>query len=503
MLRAMPAYLDRLTSLLGARLDDTKLLAFLADAKLAAPKPTTDATDSRTVTDKKRGFELYFTHAIASRAFYPPKKVGKAYVTFLERILIADDFEEPLPLGVTRAMGRDDLVATLGEPSLTPIGHEVYEKQVAPGAMLNIAWSRDKGIRNIWLTVPQGFKLDVDALHHEAMPSEGKPAHADQLATGMLLAWAADRVGLAPHLATTAKAKALANREITGRDFLVSELGGVLLSEDLDPRVEDFLYFYTHRLFDVPDEARRAKDEIAYTDDYLATFKKVIRNPYLVPDTWEAFDRLAPILDARWADYQQTRFQAPAPKGLYEAANKKREAQTIKVDMTPTAKATVAGGTTEKLMAIVGRSTSEPEVKAVLTALGLPVGTTIDQQALPKLGVSYMAVRLPKSRMPAGLPQKAVVIIDVRFNAKGNKEYVRGTGSDVIYAQYPGPLPQGLTFGDDRAAVQKRIGKPTRSSEEIDHWNIGERELTVWYTKKGNAVKEVVWAMPRGFDDED
>ncbi|MDB4961006.1 MAG: hypothetical protein JWP01_1005 [Myxococcales bacterium] len=499
----MPAYLDRLTSLLGASLDDSKLVAFLAEGELAPPKPTTDSTDSRTVTDKTRGIELYFTHAIASRKFYPPKKTGKAYVTYLERILIADDFKDPLPLGVTRTMGRPELVATLGEPSRTPIGDEVYEKEIAPGAMLNIGRHPEKGIRNIWLTVPQGFELDVDALHFEAMPPEGKPAHADHLATGMLLAWAADRVGLAPHLATTEKAKALAKREITGRELLISELGSSLLSEDLDPRLEDFLYFYTHRLFDVPDEARRAKDEVAYTDDYLATFKKVIKNPYLVPDSWEAFDRLAPILDARWADYQQTKFLTPAPKGLYEAANKKREAQTIKVDTTPTAKATVAGGTTEKLMAIVGRSTSEPEVKSVLTALGLPVGTTIDQQAVPKLGVSYMAVRLPKSRMPAGLPQKAVVIIDVRFNAKGNKEYVRGAGSDVIYAQYPGPLPQGLTFGDDREAVHKRIGKPTRSSEEIDHWNIGERELTVWYTKKGNAVKEVVWAMPRGFDDDD
>jgi hypothetical protein len=499
----MPSLVERFIALLGARLDSPELAAFCTERGLALPKPSTDADSQRAVKDKKGGFELYISHDIEHRRFYPPTKVGRAYVCYLSRVLFEASFTEKLPFGVTKTMAREDLVRALGEPHGTNgIGDEMFEKEVAPDLVFSTTFRPEtKKVGNLWLSIATGWKLDTHPLHFETEPPEGKPAHAETLATGLLLAWAADRVGLAPAIAQRPRAAELAKREITGRQFLVDELGGHLLSTDLAPGVGDFLHGYLSQLFDIPDEAKR--EDISSTRDYLASFAGAVKNPFLVPDTWDAFDRYAPILDARWADYQATKFQTPEPTGLYEAAAKKRDAITIAVTTPAAASVSVPADTTDKLMAIVGRSPSEKDVKALLVSLGLPVGKTIDKQALAKLGVSYMATRpQDKSKMPPGLPQKAVVITEVTFYTDGIEEYVRGLGTKVQYLAYTGALPKQLAFTDDRAAVHAKLGAPSTANDTVEWWDYPEleRRVLVRYADGGARVAEVLWGMPAKWD---
>jgi hypothetical protein len=339
-------------------------------------------------------------------------------------------------------------------------------------------------------------------LHFEAQPSTGAPAHAELLGTGMLVAWAALRGSLAKKHAKAAAP--LVARTITGREFLVKTLKGKLADTDLDKSVANFLYGYTHRLFlDDSERDRKATrkllglhrdDEIAFSDDYLATFKKVVKNPYLVPDAWAAYDRLAPILDARYADYQATKFLKPPPKGLYEKAVKARDAVKVEAHKVTPQKIEVDAGFTEQLLSIVGRPLADKEVKDILTVAGLPIGKRTDEQALPSLGVSYMGSKFEK---------KQLEVDDVAFYAKGVEKFVRGIGSKVVFAQYPGPLPNGIVWGDDRATVKKKVGgKPSRDTEgdEYLEWEDPKTRRYRQFKFERKKLRWIRYSMPRDFE---
>ncbi len=344
--------------------------------------------------------------------------------------------------------------------------------------------------------------LTSHPLHFEAQPSTGAPAHAELLGTGLLVAWAALRGGLAKKHAKAGKP--LIAREITGREFLVKTLKGKLSDTDLDKKLADFLYGYTHRLFlDDSDRDHKAiaktlglkgEDEIAFSDDYLAAFKKVVKNPYLVPDSWAAYDRLAPILDARYADYQATKFVKPPPKGLYEKAVKARDAVKVEAQKVQARKFEVDAGFTEQLIAMVGRPLADKGVKDTLTVAGLPIGKRTDEQALPSLGVSYMGSKFEK---------KQLEVDDVCFYAKGVSSFIRGIGSKVVFAQYPGPLPNGITWSDDRATVKKKVGgKPSRDTEgdEYLEWEDPKTRRYRQFKFERKKLRWIRYSMPRDFE---
>lgn len=363
------------------------------------------------------------------------------------------------------------------------------------------------------------LNLTTNPLHFSTVPAEGKPPHAELLGTGLLLAWVADRVGLPKKLASTPHAKKLAAREITGRELLVAACKSKLTTEDVPAEVGKFLYGYTHRLFLGDDEgdtrAAAAKeikkllglertDEISFSDDYLATFKKVVKNPFLVPDTWEAFERFAPILDARWKDYQQTKFTKPPPKGIYAAAAKKRDAQKItvpkKAASSAKAKEAASGLFTEaltnELLGIVGKSLTDASVKAALAKVELPIGKKINEQAAPKNGLAYLGAKFPIGR------ERKLGVANMQFYKKGQKRYIRGLGAEVAFAQYPGPLPKGITFEDDAKAVRKKVGvKPESSSHGYDRFVLTKQGARLLVSYARNKVSSVTWATLRDDDD--
>ena len=359
---------------------------------------------------------------------------------------------------------------------------------------------------------PMPRDLSTHPLHFETQPAEGAPEHSDLLGMGMMVAWLSQRGLLSAKLAKTDAAKKLAKREITGRDFLISNMKSTVIDADVDKRVADFLYGYTHRLFLGDDEAdprdnkavskllglERKEDELAFTDDYLATFKKVVKNPFLIPDSWNAFDRFAPILDARWEDYQKTKFAKPAPKGIYEKAIKARDA-VKKLDAIKQAKTTfsIAAAFTDQLLGLVGRSLKDKEVREVLTAAGLKVGKVIDEQALPALGVSYMG-----SKFDIG-GKRELGVSDVRFYNKGVKSYIRGIGAEVTFAAFAGALPKGLAWTDDRAAAKKKVGKPSSESDDGMWWKYPKQDRWLALRFKGKRLTEVAWMMPPDWAEDE
>ena len=83
----------------------------------------------------------------------------------------------------------------------------------------------------------------------------------------------------------------LRRQEITPGRFVQIQDGGFLnefLTDEVNAFTEDY---YDEKNFH------------NFTDDYMKTFPKAKENFYAVPDTWESFRKLRPLLDRRLADW--------------------------------------------------------------------------------------------------------------------------------------------------------------------------------------------------------
>ncbi len=348
---------------------------------------------------------------------------------------------------------------------------------------------RDGVTEYLTVSIPEdglgGREVATHPLHFETRPPDAPP-DAELVGMALLVAWAADRFGLPAKHAGSALGVQLVKRAITPRTFLVGACNGTLATLDFDPKLVDFVWGYTHRMFLGDDDAdTRAKadakiakmlglgrdDERAYTDDFLASFAKIVKNPFHVPDSWEAVDRIAPVLDARFADYQATAFATPPDLALYERAAKLRDSRAITPTRAAIAKATADDALADDLVALLDRPLTDKAVKAVLARAGLPIGKRIDEQANPALGVSYTGAKFKI----AGKPQLGVA--DVCFYASKQTSYIRGIGDEVEFVGYPGALPHGLRLGARRAEVADVLGSPRKATPDYDYWSPSKRRL--------------------------
>jgi len=422
-----------------------------------------------------------------------------------------------LPKGLTFATSRAELLAKAPPPESSwkmgkgkvpvdtdGVGSDHWELD---GLHISASYYKDGGVGHYYVKSAGGESgaedLSTYPLHFETNPADAPP-DAKLVGMALLVAWAADRFGLPEKHAKTELGKQLVARKISPRTFLVKACESTLTSLDFVPSLGDFLSEYNHHVIDdegVRDKAEAQiakllkyarKDRRNYTDDFLGTFKDAVENPFYVPDSWDAVDRIAPVIDARLADFKATGYLKVPDLKLYEKAAKARD----KVKVTPMkkelAKASVDATLADDLVALIGKPLTDKHVKEVLTRAGLPIGKRIDEQANPAIGVSYMGTKFD-------IAGKRQLGFDaVTFYANKQKSYIRGLHAEVQFVGYPGPLPRGLAFGDTRDAVVKKLGKPTKSSDDTDYyWGSKTLRMNCEYVK-GKLV-EIYFAQPKDY----
>lgn len=135
----------------------------------------------------------------------------------------------------------------------------------------------------------------------DRLPNEAGGTHV-----GMYLAWAASKGLLGSGFDTRVLAP-LKAREVTGPELLFDRCDGKLCAADFNEIGNAFTASYYNASF-AGDYQRVFTDQIpnggASTDDFCS-----------VPDTWDNFDCLAPMLDERFAHWQQGQaaLATPAP----------------------------------------------------------------------------------------------------------------------------------------------------------------------------------------------
>lgn len=484
-----PISYDALRALLGKPIDDPAMTAMLSRA--GKIKKTPDA-----VVAKDAGFEL---------AFSRPEGAKRTTPKIATTLFLSPEFPSP-PLAFTT---REQLLATMPQPVETWKIGEFDLPVTTPDADAD-RWDldgvevsaeyRDRAVKMIVVSLPDdqtgGRDLATHPLHFATKPADAPP-DAELVGMALLVAWGADRFGLPAKHAGGELGKQLLARKITPRTFLIAACNKTLTTLDFDPKLGGFLYAYTNRISagDGREQADTAikkllhlhrDDERAFTDDFLGTFSKVLSNPFHVPDSWDAVDRLAPVLDARWADYDATKFHQPPPLALYEKAAKLRDQHAVTAARATPAVASADATLAADLIALIGRPLSDAAVKAVLARAGMPVGKKIDEQANPALGVAYMGTKIE-------LAGKRVLGVDaVWFYANKQKSYIRGIGAEVEFVGFPGVLPHELAFGDPRATVIRKLGKPAEADSDADLWYpTKQRRIRCSYTR-GKLVEVIL-----------
>jgi hypothetical protein len=150
----------------------------------------------------------------------------------------------------------------------------------------------------------------------------------------------------------------------------------------------------------------------------------------------------------------------------------------------------------DRIVSLVGKASDSPEVQGWLKELKAPAprlkkGDTTANVLSPKLGLE-------------------VVFTDEAF-LTGRRDLAIGEGALLLtaimlkssrvpdFADYAGPLPKGIVFGDTPAQVQKKMGAPPKVHNFLpsESWNVDGLQLIVRYDDAKTGVEQVSLSAPR------
>lgn len=139
------------------------------------------------------------------------------------------------------------------------------------------------------------MKYDDASWHHGGDYPDGLPIEASATHIGMFVVWALlnDMAGAIHRQDFPEDLEALRTRAITPGQFVWRHCDGKFIDEDLDERGNAFAAAYFHY------ESGR------YLADYEEVLGTDLPSLYHVPDTWDSFDRLRPVMDLRFVEWRE------------------------------------------------------------------------------------------------------------------------------------------------------------------------------------------------------
>jgi len=142
----------------------------------------------------------------------------------------------------------------------------------------------------------------------------------------------------------------------------------------------------------------------------------------------------------------------------------------------------------EGFVPFLGKTDASPEVAKLLASLG------VKKQPKLKKGDLYVYVQLPKNGL--------VLVFRESDDPKTSQIFLAGvqlySEAEDGFKNFAGKLPGGVVFSDTKAEVRKKLGKPTRSKEQLrtDYWEKKGHVLSVEYTRETGEVQTVDLSVP-------
>ena len=136
----------------------------------------------------------------------------------------------------------------------------------------------------------------------------------------------------------------------------------------------------------------------------------------------------------------------------------------------------------------LGKLDGAPEIAKLLATLG------VKKQPKLKKGDLYVYVQLPKDGV--------VLVFRESDDPKVSQTFLAGvqlySDAEDGFKTFAGDLPKGVTFDDTKTEVRKKLGKPTRTKEQLrtDFWDRKGHVLSVEYARGSGQVQTVDLSVP-------
>jgi hypothetical protein len=119
---------ERLLSICGKRYDDSDVIALHAEEGLGPPPTSTGLYTPIKVSNKTKGYQLYYMAALKRPETWPPQQVAGGFATYVQRVQLGPRFQEYLPepfiVGMDEARAKE-LAISSGRSRETHL-HTVY-----------------------------------------------------------------------------------------------------------------------------------------------------------------------------------------------------------------------------------------------------------------------------------------------------------------------------------------------------------------------------------------
>lgn len=277
---------------LGKRIDDPAAHAL---AQAMGAKPFKNATPGNTVHlgSRKLGLEVGATINIAHRDYFPPRKQGRTWVSWVSHAFVYPNYRGSLPPGFDWSM--DDAALSARFRRRVEGGMKEVRFALPPpreGLRAKATVDDDGALRHLLLAVAE------EADYISVYPG-GNPAHSVE--DGFFAAWCALNGVLREDRLDPDALAALRERRITPLALLTDALGGLLWENDVRPEHAAFCRAYAKRLMRPGDAAALPDAEAVFGDS------NAWRKPgdAMTEDRWENFERIAPRYSQRLEQWRR------------------------------------------------------------------------------------------------------------------------------------------------------------------------------------------------------
>lgn len=288
---------------IGQRIDSPVVTTLLVAVGAKPLKPGTPMNNTTYTTSKKFGLEISANCNPKNRAFWPMRKEGRVCVTYVTQIMLKAQYPGPLPHGLGWQSDEKDLLAIGTSLSAKNRCWDLPPPREGLGWFR--AWTSEQGTLDTFeLTLLE----ETDYITASASYEKEKPLV--YVEDAFFTAWCAQNGLLLPEKFTPEIIAPLRERQITPLQFLHSSCERLLWSSDVKPEFEGFLEDYYSGIF-MPDELRWVKD-IRTAFGSSNHFRR--DNEAQTADTWENYDRIAPLIARRFGEWRPPLAESPANK---------------------------------------------------------------------------------------------------------------------------------------------------------------------------------------------
>jgi hypothetical protein len=279
---------------LGTRVGDPAAIRL---ASAIGKKPFKSATPNSSpvfvVVDRKRGLEIATGVTIRNRAYWPSRKEGRLWLTWVSHAFIYPSFQGSLPVGLDWQMD-DAALSARFKRRIEGVQRAIRFTLPPPreGLSASVELNDDGRPKHLFLSVTQ--ERDYATIYPET-----RPEHTVE--SGFFAAWCALQGVLREGRLDAETGDALRARRITPRTFFATVLGGLLWQWDVEPEFDPFCYAYTKRLME-PEEASSLHDarQIFGESNY---WRKADES--MTEDSWVNYDRIAPRYSQRLEQWRR------------------------------------------------------------------------------------------------------------------------------------------------------------------------------------------------------